>query len=292
LVGQNTKNRIEISKLGLGVMSDAPTESRNDPRRRRAKREVRSLKQAINDNVAKKVELKKELQLSEQSLRPHEAKLEALMGEVAGQTKELALKGGGSLPKRFQARLASAEGQISSLELANLELEQAAMIHEGMVRERDLALAKVQLQVQLRDRALAMVVNALRRQTDVDVDEMLRLLARGPVESILKDLMAGGAGVAGKASDGDRRTESNGTGGPRASGSAAAAPVPRHAELPRDGDGDEDEEANEDDEEGDFAGVDSGARPPSGGQGGEAGRGQRGRVRERVFRGRGRGRRG
>jgi hypothetical protein len=38
------------------------------------------------------------------------------------------------------------------------------VLHEGMMRERELALSKVELQVQLRDRAMAMLCSALRRQ--------------------------------------------------------------------------------------------------------------------------------
>ncbi len=67
------------------------------------------------------------------------------------------------LRRLVQVRLANAEAQISKLELEKLELEQAAAGSEGAVRERELALHKVQLQVQLRDKALGLLCSALRK---------------------------------------------------------------------------------------------------------------------------------
>ena len=87
---------------------------------------------------------------------------QSLMKDVEAHTKEASALRGSS--KRLAARLASAESQVSCLELQKLELEQAAVEAEGALRERELAVQKVQLQCHLRDRALAMLCGSLRRR--------------------------------------------------------------------------------------------------------------------------------
>lgn len=62
------------------------------------------------------------------------------------------------------------------------------VMHEGMMRERELALQKVELQVQLRDRALKMLCREFRSQ-GVDVNSVVARLAQGPMESIFSSLI-------------------------------------------------------------------------------------------------------
>ena len=65
----------------------------------------------------------------------------SLMAEVDAKTRDAAAAR--SVGAKVQARLAAAEHEVSLLEVQKLEMEQAAVVAEGMLRERDLALHKV-----------------------------------------------------------------------------------------------------------------------------------------------------
>ncbi len=119
--------------------------------------------------MAKRKELEANLQTQERTVGPAQARLVELMGEVEKQTMEA--KAARGVSKKVQARLAKAEHEVSMLEIQKLELEQAAVMHEGMMRERELALSKVELQVQLRDRAMAMLCSAFRKQVRKEPEE-------------------------------------------------------------------------------------------------------------------------
>lgn len=112
--------------------------------------------------MAKRKELEETLVKQEKTMGPAQARLVELSAEVDRQTMQA--KAARGVSQKVQARLAKAEHELSMLEIQKLELEQAAVLHEGMMRERELALSKVELQVQLRDRAMAMLCSALRRQ--------------------------------------------------------------------------------------------------------------------------------
>jgi len=220
---QNVRNRIEISKIAVSLIDkgsgkcsggssgggddDAdelaaaerganPKErERRARKQRKAKKDVHALKKAIAGNVAKREELRKELKEAEQSLRPAEAKLASLMAEVEAKTRDAAAAKG--VASKVQARLAAAEHEVSLLEVQKLELEQAAVASEAGLRARDLALHKVQLQVDLRDAALNLLVNALAKQPaagggggddGLDVKALLLGLAVGPVEGLFNAL--------------------------------------------------------------------------------------------------------
>jgi len=213
LEDQNKRNRIEISKLQVSVLakkdavkkdsksgggsksgedddqaSRKPARDKADRRRRKAKKEMQALKKAIHQNVEKKEELKEVMKSQAESIQEGEAKLVSLMAQVDSKTQEAS--DANSMAKKFKVRLADAQHEVSSLEIQKLELEQAAVVHEGMMRERELALQKVQLQVQLRDRALNMLISSLSdHPSGINLRKVLGELAEGPVEKIFTSLM-------------------------------------------------------------------------------------------------------
>ena len=126
------------SGAGRGVKADPEG---GDKRRRRARKDVYQLKKAIGRNVEKRKELEMALTKQEKSFAPVEERLVGLLAEVDAQSR--AAKVANSVAEQVQARLAKAEHDVSMLEIQKLELEQAQVMQEGMMRERDLALQKV-----------------------------------------------------------------------------------------------------------------------------------------------------
>lgn len=74
-------------------------------------------------------------------IKDGESKLLSLMAKVDAKTEEVSAAN--SQAKQVQVRLTDAQHEISSLEIQKLELEQAAVMQEGRMRERELALHKV-----------------------------------------------------------------------------------------------------------------------------------------------------
>lgn len=95
----------------------------------------------ITQNAEKKEELSNALKSQASVIKDGETKLLSLMSVVDVKTQEA--NSANSMVKKVQVRLADAQHEISSLEIQKLELEQAAVVQEGRMRERELALHKV-----------------------------------------------------------------------------------------------------------------------------------------------------
>lgn len=80
--------------------------------------------------------------------------------QLEAKTRDAAAARGAT--SEVQASLCRAEHEVSLLEVRCLEQEQAAAMQEANLRDKDLSLKKVQLQVDLRDRALAMLCSKLK----------------------------------------------------------------------------------------------------------------------------------
>jgi len=104
-------------------------------------------RRTITRNVAKKKELEEQLEKQQETMRPAEQRMVQLMAEVDTQSRRARHAHGAA--KQLQAKLAKAEQQMAMVEIQKLELEQAQVVQEGMMRERELALQKVELQVQV-----------------------------------------------------------------------------------------------------------------------------------------------
>jgi len=149
----------------------------------RAKKDMHSLKKAISRNVAKKKELEEQLEKQQETMRPAEQRMVQLLAEVDTQSRRARHAHGAA--KQLQSKLAKAEQQMAMVEIQKLELEQAQVVQEGMMRERELALQKVELQVQLRDRALGLLCRGAKVR-GLDINALLSALAVGPMEPVLK----------------------------------------------------------------------------------------------------------
>merc|ERR1719424_1301849 len=98
---------------------------------------MEQFRKAIEKNHQTKRSIAKRLRHCERHAQKHR---EALISKVTGEERH---------------ELMGLEYRIGKLELENMELEQSRIVHESLVRGKDLTIQKLQLQLQVQEKLIA-----------------------------------------------------------------------------------------------------------------------------------------
>jgi kinesin family protein 18/19 len=144
LEDQNVQNSLEVSQRQLQLVEWETLRAENGDHGTdvpegilNARAEMEQFRKAIEKNHQTKRSIAKRLRHCERHATKHR---EELISKVTGEERH---------------ELMGLEYRIGKLELENMELEQSRIVHDSLVRGKDLTIQKLQMQLQVRERVIA-----------------------------------------------------------------------------------------------------------------------------------------
>jgi kinesin family protein 18/19 len=152
LEDQNVQNSLEVSQRQLQIVEWETLRADNGEQGApvpeamlNVRAEMEQFRKAIEKNHQTKRSIAKRLRHCERHAQKHR---EALISKVTGEERH---------------ELMGLEYRIGKLELENMELEQSRIVHDSLVRGKDLTIQKLQMQLQVRERVIAKQQEAMKQ---------------------------------------------------------------------------------------------------------------------------------